>query len=369
MKLYKLEALRGFAALYVVFHHSLPHHYIIAGFNLGNLARFGQEAVILFFLLSGFVINYSFQRSADKSFSRYFLKRFGRIYIPLAIVLLLGYLIECSRQGGWINPEPAALLRNLLMLQDAGDLKPNTLASPYMHNSPLWSLSYEWWFYMLYFPLATCLAREGSRNALVLGGSVLAAIAYVFEPHFVSRLLMYMAIWWSGVYLSNRYLLGEKIRLSNVWPILLVLSAITLVLAVNAYFARRAGSLAGIGVHPLLELRHVAFALVALGAALLWQRARWFGFDFLFKPFLRIAPISYVIYISHHYFVTDAHYFSAINNPVLEFTAYLACLLAFSYVVELRIYPVLQKRLVRFFKPRTQTARAEKPAVLSGADT
>ena len=60
-KLDKLEALRGAAALYVVFHHTIPYDSRLFNLPVGHLMRFGQEAVILFFLLSGFVINYSFK--------------------------------------------------------------------------------------------------------------------------------------------------------------------------------------------------------------------------------------------------------------------------------------------------------------------
>lgn len=79
MKLEKLEALRGMAAIYVVLHHSIPHNLRLEELEIGFLFRFGQEAVILFFLLSGFVINYSFSRGNDKTFRTYFFKRFYRI--------------------------------------------------------------------------------------------------------------------------------------------------------------------------------------------------------------------------------------------------------------------------------------------------
>jgi peptidoglycan/LPS O-acetylase OafA/YrhL len=35
------------------------------------------------------------------------------------------------------------------MLQDVISLKPNVISAVYMGNGVLWSLSYEWWFYML----------------------------------------------------------------------------------------------------------------------------------------------------------------------------------------------------------------------------
>ena len=57
-KLTKLEAIRGFASVYVVLHHVFGKGLIIAGKDFSFLFRFGQESVILFFLLSGFVIQY-----------------------------------------------------------------------------------------------------------------------------------------------------------------------------------------------------------------------------------------------------------------------------------------------------------------------
>ena len=86
IKLQKLEAIRGFSALYVVFFHMLPQEIIFLGINVGFLFRFGSEAVIMFFILSGFVIKYSWEKSSNKSFKKYFLRRFLRIYIPLFFI-------------------------------------------------------------------------------------------------------------------------------------------------------------------------------------------------------------------------------------------------------------------------------------------
>jgi peptidoglycan/LPS O-acetylase OafA/YrhL len=93
-KLDKLEAVRGFAALYVVLHHMFDSGIYFFGINFSFLFRFGQEAVILFFILSGFVISYSFEKSINKSFSLFFTKRFMRIYLPLIIVCITHYLLQ-----------------------------------------------------------------------------------------------------------------------------------------------------------------------------------------------------------------------------------------------------------------------------------
>ncbi|MFT6406591.1 MAG: peptidoglycan/LPS O-acetylase OafA/YrhL, partial [Arenicella sp.] len=299
MKLSKLESLRGFAAIYVVLHHALPREIDVFGVNLGLLFRFGQEAVILFFLLSGFVINYSFQKGSNRSFSNYFYKRAMRIYIPLILVMLLGWLIASSRVDGWANPQLIQLLLNLLMLQDIG-FKPNVIVAPYMGNSPLWSLSYEWWFYMLYYPIQRYIVSTALQQRLVYSVAVLATLIYIISPTFIPRILMYLSIWWMGVALSNVYLSNQRISFRKIR---FALFGLALVCIVNLLNIALAPEIESVGVHPLLEFRHHAFALLVVSGALVWQHFKWRYFDRLFRPFLIFAPMSYAIYISHIYFI------------------------------------------------------------------
>ena len=342
-KLEKLDALRGLAALYVVIHHSVPKSIMLFSLNIANLFRFGEEAVILFFLLSGFVINFSFVKSRDKTFRTYFFKRVTRIYIPLLIVMMLGYLMECYGAGEVVNAQPKELMLNLLMLQDISSLKPNVITDPYMHNSPLWSLSYEWWFYMLYFHVQKYISSNSQKDVFVFCLSIVAAWIYVYFPTFLPRLLMYMSIWWLGVMLSNRYMKGEPISLKSLALPLSGIVVIFLICGFAVYRAAMTGTLAGMGVHPILEVRDHFSALVIVVVAVFWKSKNWIFFDKLVKPFLLFAPISYVVYISHHYFVVSANYFSFMGNKSLEFMAYLVMLLAFSYVVEIIVYPRMLK--------------------------
>lgn len=354
MRLEKLESLRGFAAVYVVLHHMLPHQLSLAGLPVGYLFRFGQEAVILFFLLSGFVIHYSKSRRPNQTFAEYFSKRFLRIYLPLVVVLCLGYMVQSYRNGEAADPQWRSLAFNIFMLQDLGSLKPNVIAEPYMGNLPLWSLSYEWWFYMLYFPLQKYVASDQRRNALVFALSALASIVYVIWPTFVPRVLMYLSIWWTGVVMAQAYLASERVQWKDVG---LAFTGLTFVAAINAiycYVALTQGELKSIGVHPVLEFRHHAFAMAVVVGALLWQRMHWVGFDRFFKPFLPLASFSYAIYISHTYFV-GAHYLSFVHNIWVESAGYLVASLAFAFFLERVLCPWLKAGLLRIgtaFKPR-----------------
>lgn len=345
MKIEKLEAIRGLAALYVVLHHSVPHVIRWQGINIGHAFRFGQEAVILFFILSGFVINHSFKRTSDSTFGAYFVKRFSRIYIPLVFIYALGYVAKCFDAHQFADPEIKYLALNVLMLQDVASLKPNVIVSPYMGNTPLWSLSYEWWFYMMYFPIQKFLRSGKDQSLLVFLVSIISAVVYIWSPTFIVRLLMYFGIWWSGVFISNLMLEHRAVTISSLLIPIGALALISLTLGINALIFLNHGQSGSIGLHPYLEARHYAFALVAILVALMWKSLRWIFFKHLIGPFALVAPISYVIYISHYYIIVNASYLSFIGNSILEWVLYFVVLIAFSCGLELKVYPFLSAYL------------------------
>jgi peptidoglycan/LPS O-acetylase OafA/YrhL len=346
-RLEKLEALRGFAALYVVFFHVLPQKIYLLGVNIGLLFRFGPEAVIVFFVLSGFVIKYTFERSADKSFKYYFIRRFIRLYIPLFFIFLLGYGIKCYSEGALADPDWKTLLGNIFMLQDVISQKPNVISAAYMGNGVLWSLSYEWWFYMLFFVLATNIS-SAKLNKWVNIIVIVAAASYVIYPFIVNRLAMYFAIWWIGVRFADTYIKGEKFTIRSILPYAYVLFVITAILALNLYihFSFTKIYTYPLVAYPFIELRHFVFASIVMFGAIIWQNLKWAGFNSIFGIFKHLAPCSYVIYISHHYLVVEASYLSFINNKVIEYGLYILLMIVFSYLLEVVVYNRIRKVLI-----------------------
>ena len=346
-RLEKLEALRGFAALYVVLFHVLPQEILLYGVNVGLLFRFGPEAVIVFFVLSGFVIKYTFERSADKSFKYYFIRRFIRLYIPLFFIYVLGYLLKCYNAGELASPEWGTLLGNLFMLQDVISQKPNVLSATYMGNGVLWSLSYEWWFYMLYYVLATRIPAE-KINKWVSIMVVTAAATYLIYPFIANRLIMYFAIWWIGVRFAETYLRGGGFSFKQILPYAGVLLVICGILGLNLYlnFGYTKIYTYPLVAYPFIELRHFVFAIMVMFGSIAWYNLKWVGFDALFGVFKYIAPSSYVIYIAHHYLVVEANYLRFINNKVVEYGLYIVFLLIFSYLLEVVIYNKIRKQIL-----------------------
>lgn len=349
-KLQKLEAIRGFSALYVVLFHMLPQKIMVLGINIGFLFRFGSEAVIMFLILSGFVIKYSWEKSTDKSFKTYFLKRFVRIYIPLFFIFFLAYIIKCYEEGGLADPEITTLLGNLFMLQDVISLKPNVISATYMGNGVLWSLSYEWWFYMLFFVLSDRI-KSSKLNTWVNIITITAAISYLIYPFILNRIVMYFAIWWIGVRFAETYLKGEVYRFTSIKKYAFILLFILGLLGLNLYINFEYTKIYDypLVAFPFIELRHFTFAFLAMFAGVVWNKLNWFGFDKLFGIFKYLAPFSYAIYISHHYLVVEASYLKFINNKIIEYTLYLLFMLLFSYLIEVIIYPKIKRRIMSFY--------------------
>ena len=109
MRYRSLDALRGIAALVVVFHHSmmtLPMWSDVVRHGVHNSALTlilgtppldvlwaGDAAVKVFFALSGFVLALMFLRPDPPSYAGFAVKRICRIYLPYIAVVAIAMLL------------------------------------------------------------------------------------------------------------------------------------------------------------------------------------------------------------------------------------------------------------------------------------
>src|ERR1700754_945064 len=81
-RLLQLDSLRGFAAMTVVWHHwrqaywATPPRWFMQPFSAGH------EAVILFFILSGYVLSLPVWINRQPRYADYLIRRISRIYLP-----------------------------------------------------------------------------------------------------------------------------------------------------------------------------------------------------------------------------------------------------------------------------------------------
>src|SRR5579875_667998 len=94
-----LDATRALAALVVfLVHFSKPQ---ISGGLFWQVAPFGGDAVIVFFVMSGFVIAHATARG-ERSAATYFVNRAARIYSVAVPAIAL--TLACDFIGRWIDP-------------------------------------------------------------------------------------------------------------------------------------------------------------------------------------------------------------------------------------------------------------------------
>jgi len=191
-----LDSARAAAAIYVVLYHLTLEHHLQHG--IGLIFALGQEAVIVFFLLSGFVI-FANERDRLVPPGGYYLRRFRRIYPPLIVAMLVSTLIYLD-DGLFLETfKWRDLIGTLLMVQDISSIKPGVIVDPYLVNGPLWSLSYEMPFYLAFPFAARALARwpNGTHHAIGLL-CILSYAVYMLAPNHWTLVAAYFLIWWIG---------------------------------------------------------------------------------------------------------------------------------------------------------------------------
>lgn len=289
-----LDVARGAAASYVVIHHVAQAYSLTAG--PGLVFRFGQEAVLIFFLLSGFVI-FANERERGLDTRAYFIRRFLRIY-PLLLVAMAVSALVAAYQGVFLERFSwSDLVGNLFSLEDVSALKPGVIVDPFMGDTPLWSLSYEVAFYVL-FPgvLRLWLKRPAATNHAIGAASVGCYLWFAWEPNHWALVGAYFLVWWCGAMAAQAYAMGGRTFLALGVPFYYL---IALCVAAAAVVVRQ--GFVGLGVYPFLMLRHfvVAVAFIVLLYGPLGRAFSAIAIKFA-APAAFLASISYGLYVLHY---------------------------------------------------------------------
>jgi peptidoglycan/LPS O-acetylase OafA/YrhL len=148
-----LDAIRFTAAVLVVLTH-LRHEKFTGGPLKEFIGNSGNEAVMIFFVLSGFVIAYTVD-TKDRNLRDYMLSRMARLYsvaLPALVLTVIldqtGRLIDYGVYD-WNyyrgNEHLIRFVANLLFVNELWfvSIRP-------WSNGPYWSLGYEFWYYVIF---------------------------------------------------------------------------------------------------------------------------------------------------------------------------------------------------------------------------
>lgn len=122
------------------------------------MTRLGHESILIFFVLSGFLVGGKLldrTQKGDFNVASYFLDRSVRLFVPLIPALLLTYIV------GAVVSEPVSIFQFVgALLHVQGVLVDYPEA-----NGSLWTLAYEGWFYILAGFAALTLMKSKRRSA------------------------------------------------------------------------------------------------------------------------------------------------------------------------------------------------------------
>jgi peptidoglycan/LPS O-acetylase OafA/YrhL len=282
--------LRGIAAFTVFLGHAEFDRLWHGTFWLSGVYSFfywQSPAVDMFFMLSGFVLNYVYLKERPADWRRYFSARFARI-CPLyyaGLLTMLAMNIGSVRLGHRPNSDlkSSVILPNLLMIQE--------WPAPHVVNSiniPSWSISVEVFLYIFIFPLlAFAVARRSLPKPLFLGilGVALLLNALVSRdlPHPLP--IEYWGLIWGVTGFCAGFMICELVY-NATEPLIPGLGEAALVAVV----------LAMLPFHSLHILLPAAFAALI---AVTYPAASRLG-RFLGSPiFFYLGGLSYSVYIWH----------------------------------------------------------------------
>ena len=154
-----LTGLRFVAALMVMFGHTMGFYSGFGQIAYNALSGFANMGMSLFFVLSGFVITYNYPTlgslRADE-LKRFAVARVARIYPLYLAVLALNVAIWTAG-----NVTPVGLLAHLTLTQDwfMHTVNGVPLISQFQNAHVAWSISAEWFCYLLFPAICLLLAR------------------------------------------------------------------------------------------------------------------------------------------------------------------------------------------------------------------
>lgn len=191
----------------------------------------GHLAVLIFFVISGFLITMSFDKTKNIS---YFLKsRFlrifpGLIFVVLLTVFLLGPLVTTLPMGEYFSKtETYTYLSTFLIYQYNNNLPGVFKGAPV--NGSLWTLQYEFPFYLLVgFLGVTKLLKKKTVLLLFIGSFALSFFQNPYENTQLTWIPDLLRFYAAGMLF---YLYREKIPLHPMFALLSLVAVVA-----SAYF-------------------------------------------------------------------------------------------------------------------------------------
>lgn len=158
----------------------------------------GPESVMIFFVLSGFFITKSIDvaiKSDKFQLYKYISARLSRLWMVLIPVLIFGFIFDYIRVTYYLQDDYSfnsqTFFGNLFFMQ-------GILTKTYGSNGALWSLSYEWWFYMFFPFLYISVYNLSKDKKIALLNAIILLVLVSIISIFNQKIIIYFGVWLLG---------------------------------------------------------------------------------------------------------------------------------------------------------------------------
>lgn len=311
-RLTAMEGLRGFAVLLVFFvhAHALFGDYAasqpILGWDSRFLGDIGNTGVDLFFVLSGYLIYGTLIRK-KVAYLNFLRRRVERIY-PTFLAVFCVYLIlsavfesESKVHGSFLSAG-IYILENALLLPGIFLIKPVITVA--------WSLSYEFFFYLL-IPIVVWLTGmrswKSATRAVFFVMLWLAYVTYAFTvPRSQVRLLMFVGGILLYEALDSGWLESKLTRLCEIFAIILFLLSLAFVYLYDArpeWFSVLPGLTAGRTILPGVPAFQGPYKVIVLSFSCPILTVFSFQYDGILNRIFSWNPLRYLGNMSYSYYL------------------------------------------------------------------
>ena len=283
-----LDSFRGICALLVVFFHL----HVVGAFSELHFFRHAEVLLNFFFVLSGFVLAHTYGMKANLSFKSFFISRVFRLY-PLHLVMLAVFILfelvrwTAYKKGVSFNNvpftglfAPSEIVPNLLLVQAW-----TTLTETMSFNYPSWTISIEFYIYMLFGGL--CLFGMKTRFALFACVSLITfALIFSGSDLLVERALQGLSCFFAG---TLTYVAYRQVR-DKIVPVFWLMTVLEVLLMYATYWI----------VMNDFEYRSPLGGLFFCALVLLFAFEGGLVSTFLKgRFFVLLGKLSYSIYMTH----------------------------------------------------------------------
>jgi peptidoglycan/LPS O-acetylase OafA/YrhL len=248
----------------------------------------GYQAVMIFFVLSGYFISSSILKVTAQnrwSWSDYLLKRITRLWIVLIPALFLTFIVAKVQLGffGEDFSPPNLKVSNFISLEfllgNLFFLQGIFVNGAFGLNGPLWSLTYEFWYYIL-FPCIVLMFRSNTGTKKFFYFLLSVAITIFLGQ----KIMEYFLIWLLGAIIP--LIKSLKIEKAILKSLILLISSLLAILSLH-YEA---------GSSYILDFRvGIMFAL------LVYLIVSFFNYGSVkFNLPNYFAGFSYTLYLTHY---------------------------------------------------------------------